>query len=271
MDILEYGFEPDIRMAKDGDALVGLAVKSIQAMADSLSKRVRDRKIAGISPKEGSGDLVHALPQTPVAQGARVAQERSRVMIPVMSVDTEGEQPKVVTVTQQLRSCDTCYLSDLCPLFAEGSACGYEIPVSIQTPTQMDAACQFLLEMQFQRISFARFGEELEGHLQPRVGQEMDRFMKLLTSMKELASKPKAPEGGGALTRAFGNAVPPSPELGDGDRGLEESEEIFDAEEVGAEREPDDGLAYEGQGPGPSTYQEGSDQETGAFEDAAKL
>jgi hypothetical protein len=44
-----------------------------------------------------------------------------------------------------------------------------------------------IVEMQVQRVAFARFSEELNGgYPDPNVGQEVDRLFKLLKTVKEL-------------------------------------------------------------------------------------
>jgi hypothetical protein len=59
---------------------------------------------------------------------------------------------------------------------------------------------QVLVEIQFQRVAFGHFAEQVEGgQINPRVGQEMDRFAKLADIAKGLESN-RTPKQGGILS-----------------------------------------------------------------------
>jgi hypothetical protein len=242
-DIEAYGVDPEAMLANDKDALTEVAIKSLMAMAESLGKRPRDRRIietVGASDPEGGNDMVDSGAAGPGAlvagSGARPINERERVLLPVIAVNAQGEPEKMTTRGTSLRQCDACYLSEACPKYLAESACAYNFPIEIRNDSQWEQAAQTIVEMQFERVAFAKFAEEIEGSgLSPRVGQEMDRWFKLLGSVKDLKA-PTPSANPGALTKIFGPkpGAPLPPQLGDGTNDPTQ-EEILDIEEEGGE------------------------------------
>src|SRR5690606_23235847 len=110
-------------------------------------------------------------------------------------VSMDNENPDNAGVIEQtvrfksgnVRQCDSCYLAAKCQRFEEHADCAYKIPVEIRTKTQLRAAMNALIEMQFDRVTFAKFAEDLEGQgVDPSVSTEMDRFFRLLKEMKDV-------------------------------------------------------------------------------------
>jgi hypothetical protein len=159
----------------------------------------------------------------------------------------------MTTNEASLRQCDSCYLSSSCPKYLAESACAFDFPVEIRSDEQWEQAAQTLVEMQYERIAFARFGEQVEGAgLSPRVGQEMDRFFKLLESVKTLKAPMPTP-GGGVLTRVFGQTKElPSGNEEDDDEEYEDAEVVYDEEaseeEWGASQRAGAGFALQEEG-----------------------
>jgi hypothetical protein len=86
-----------------------------------------------------------------------------------------------------LRQCNTCFVKDNCPAFKPDNACAFSLPVEVKTKEQLKGLINSLLEIQGQRVAFAKFTEDLNGgYPDPNVGQEMDRFFKMLKTIKEL-------------------------------------------------------------------------------------
>ena len=238
------GVDPGACVANDPAALVAVAVKSLQEMAQSLSKRPRDRQEAETADATASGT-----PGDPVVtagtQGDASAIvpfiERVRVPLPGILLDDQEGVQKVRSQGANMRRCDSCNLSDQCPEYHEHASCAFSLPVEIKSRAQWEAASHYLLEVQMQRIAFAHMAEQLEGsELTPRVGQEMDRFYKMLSNQKDLEQKPD-PIPGGAMSTFF----PPAPQIGDSN-GVQEGSEEGDSQEDFIEGElVDDGLAYD--------------------------
>jgi len=86
-----------------------------------------------------------------------------------------------------LRVCDTCFVAANCPAFKPQNTCAFNLPVEVKTKEQLKSLINALLEMQGQRVAFAKFSEDLNGgYPDPNVGQEMDRFFKMLKTIKDL-------------------------------------------------------------------------------------
>ena len=238
-DIVAYGIDPEACAANDTAALVDLALTSLQQMAVSLSRRPRDREIARTSPPEPGNDVMAndaSAPDISPEKGAVTPlEERERIPLPTIRVD----QGKVVAQHDSIRQCDGCYLNGVCPEYKEGSVCAFNISIEIKSKAQWEAAVQSILEMQYGRIAFAQMAEQMVGEqLNNKVGQEMDRFMKILQTTKELADAPD-PEALGALSRHF----PKAPEIGDGSDG---NEEDSGADEEGDQEDDDNGYGQDG-------------------------
>jgi hypothetical protein len=122
-------------------------------------------------------------------------------------------------------------------MFEEGSACKFEIPVEIRSRDQLQGAMTAVIEMQFQRIAGARFGEELEGGLLSKdLSDEIERFFKLVKMMKDINDnreflniQVEAKGNAGVINRLFGSMIehPQQPAI-----EQVSSAEILDAEVV---------------------------------------
>lgn len=247
-DIEAFDVDPKACAANDRDALTEIAVRSLQAMADSLALRPRDRQgaeIAGASGKGATAEVGASGGLVPVAllhpNGAMPPTDREMTVLPVISMKSQEEDQIVQSADQSLRQCDNCYLSTVCPEYVEANACAYSMPVEIKTQAQREAAEQAILEMQFQRVAFGVMAEQMEGTgLSPRVGQEIDRFFKTSESIKELSTPIIA--GNNVLGKFFEGI-----QLGSGDgeaAGEEDDEGIEDGEVVDGGGD-DDFDAYE--------------------------
>lgn len=239
------GVDPRAVAANDSGALVALAVKSLQAMAENLSRRPRDRQepetAAGMVSR-GTSEPVHSGAGEGAVTALEPVIERERIPLPTLGTKSQEEGPELIAQGSTVRSCDNCNLAGACPEFRDHSACAYGFSVEIRTRDQWEAASHFLLETQMQRIAFAHFAEQVEGQiLTPRLGQEMDRFYKLLTAHKDLEQKPD-PTPGGAMSKFF-PAAPPLEQRSsnDGEEGDIEEAEVVSEEEG---EQADIGAAY---------------------------
>lgn len=110
-------------------------------------------------------------------------------------------------------NCDSCYMSDKCPMFKKGYACGIAWNNNQpQTPTEF---MDFLIKAQFERVSRATVYEKIDGGV-PDAGLsgEMDRLQGMLVTKSNLgrdkvsvsieASGEAAGAGGGILAKLFG-------------------------------------------------------------------
>jgi hypothetical protein len=97
------------------------------------------------------------------------------------------EVPVIRSNSTSLRVCNTCIVKDNCPAFKPDNPCAFNLPVEVKTRDQLKGLINALLEMQGQRVAFSKFAEDLNGgYPDPNVGVEMDRFFKMLKTIKEL-------------------------------------------------------------------------------------
>lgn len=120
-----------------------------------------------------------------------------------------------------LRQCNTCFVATSCPAFTPDSTCAFSLPIEVRTKEQLRGLLQAIIEMQGQRVAFARFTEELNGgYPDPNVSSEMDRLFKLVKQLKELEEnrefiKVTAERSavGGVLSALFGERAGVTKEL----------------------------------------------------------
>ena len=161
-----------------------------------------------------------------VADPTRGRQERAQVPLPVAGFDVvdydtegapEGAQQAVLSLAtdRSLRACDSCFLSGRCPGYQPAHVCAYSIPIEIRTKDQLRATMRAMLEMQGQRVLFARMVEELDGGPpDPLVSSEMDRMLRMIKEVKEISDnrdfvrlEVQAKGNAGVLSRLFGSHV----------------------------------------------------------------
>ena len=119
-------------------------------------------------------------------------------------------------------NCDSCYMSDKCPLFKRGFVCGIEWGDNKpNTPTEyMD----FLLNTQYERVKRASVFEKIDGGVpDANLSAEMDRLTDFLNikdnmgrdrlSINVEASGAAQPGGGGILAKLFGGGGSSQPAI----------------------------------------------------------
>lgn len=139
-------------------------------------------------------------------------------------VDIIKDVPLLRSSQVSLRMCDTCFVASNCPAFKVNNNCAFNLPVEVKTKEQLRALLNAIVEMQAQRIAFARFSEELNGgYPDPNTGQEMDRLLKLIKNAKDLDDNSsfvkmtvEARNSGGVLSQIFGERANNLTELPNG-------------------------------------------------------
>jgi hypothetical protein len=153
----------------------------------------------------------------------------------VIERDEEGREvvkdvPIIKSSTSSLRMCDTCFVAANCPAFKPQTTCSFNLPIKVETKEQLRSLLTAIVEMQGQRVAFARFSEELNGgYPDPNTGQEMDRLLKMVKTIKDLEDTSsfvrmtvEAKNGGGVLSQIFGEKAQHLSELPNG--GLDENQ-----------------------------------------------
>lgn len=245
------GFDSEAVMAGETEEILRLSIWSWQEFAKSIGRRHGSLQLAPEAADLDEGDPSEApiaaiwdgaegeesLDLAPDAPATRPQRERHELVLaseamPVLptlafgtvtSTDPLTGQESTTTLARStpisLRQCDSCYVANSCPLVEPGSACKFQLPVEIRTREQVLAMLQTIIEMQTQRVAFARFVEELEGgYPDAGLSREIDRLYRIVEQTKEIEDNREtlkiSVEGkaeAGVLSRLFGAgaAVPP--------------------------------------------------------------
>ena len=150
-------------------------------------------------------------------------------------IDVLRDVPIIKSNSTSLRVCNTCFVKDNCPAFKPDNACAFNLPVELKTKEQYKAFINAFLEMQGQRVAFAKFTEDLNGgYPDPNVGQEMDRFFKMLKTIKELDDSKEMIRmtversgSSGVLSALFGERAQTLNELPNGGVSEEQQKQMF--------------------------------------------
>ena len=136
----------------------------------------------------------------------------------VVETDDNGKDvlmdiPVIQTQQSSLRQCDTCFVAANCPAFKPQNTCAFNLPIEVKTKDQLKALMTSMIEMQGQRVAFMRFSEEKKrGYADPNVSQEVDRLIKMVKEVNDMASDKEFIQitaqrqgAGGVLSAIFGD------------------------------------------------------------------
>jgi hypothetical protein len=208
-EIEALGVDPLACLQNDTNSLVTVAVSSMLMMEQFVSGRTRDVKAVAAT----SENIVSADPLAKELFGPAITvqnsdlvpvRERQRVTLPVISIEDQDGKQIVRSNADSLRQCNSCYIRNDCPRFEDSASCAFSLPVTISTARDWELVGAALLEIQAKRIMFGHFADEVSGEgPSARVGQEMDRWFKMVANLKE-SMVPIPMAGEGALSKAFG-------------------------------------------------------------------
>jgi hypothetical protein len=144
--------------------------------------------------------------------------------------DIIKDVPLMKSTSASLRMCNTCFVASNCPAFKKDNTCAFDLPMEVKNKEQLRSLLNAIVEMQGQRVAFARFSEELNGgYPDPNTSQEMDRLLKMVKTIKDLEDTSafvrmtvEAKGGGGVLSQIFGEKAQTLSELPNG--GLNEEQ-----------------------------------------------
>lgn len=235
------GVDPDEFQQDTNYAATKVAIWSFQQYEQRmssgltlLSDHVKDLDDPG-SAEQGSPDLDNS----PQVRGTKlVVRDPTEVgPLPIMGFeqrtslevidDTETLVERTHTTSQKnsLRQCNTCFVAANCPAAKPHSTCAFNIPIEVRTKDQLRDLLTTVIEMQGQRVAFARFAEETTGggYPDPVVSAEIDRLFKIAESAKKLEENHEfaritvesetASPGTGILSALFGERVQQLQEL----------------------------------------------------------
>ncbi len=217
-DIARLGVDYDLVLADDPKATVELAIRSWQqweahrGLMDVSSyddedefplEEADDEAVLATTTQQDDDAPSEALQPsaiavTPPAMRQQRAEPQLLPLIGVEQIRTtvtgeDGVERDVTSSAVKLssnavRACDTCYLAAHCPSFNPGHLCAYSMPLEIRTKDQLQSFARVLIEIQGQRVMWGRFAEELEGAgLDSMVSSEMDRWFRLVTSLRDIS------------------------------------------------------------------------------------
>lgn len=134
-----------------------------------------------------------------------------------------------------LRQCNTCFVATSCPAFKPDSTCAFNLPIEVRTKDQLRGLLQAIIEMQGQRVAFARFTEELNGgYPDPNVSSEMDRLFKLVKQLKDMDENKEFIKitaerhaAGGVLSALFGERASAAGQLPGGGLDADQTNRII--------------------------------------------
>lgn len=188
--------DPMAALSGDTATLQVLAIRSLQVWATDLAHKLAKRPVLSVV------DGARSHPANSVVQRVDF---RSRSVVPVIDLDSLERPAEMVLSGVVLRQCDSCYLSSKCPRFAPASECSYRFPEKVSTPEERRQAAQVLIDMQFKRVTFGFFAEQVEGMpISDRQGREMDRYFKMLSELKTLDEETPKATTRGILSELFG-------------------------------------------------------------------
>ena len=130
-----------------------------------------------------------ALAEPPLVPGFGWRTVKVQVPDPEREGDLMEVDQRVVTISgASMRMCDSCSLNAVCPASEEGAACKFHMPVEIRSRDQLLGVLTAALELQWQRVAFGKFAEDLEGgYPNPNLSQEIDRLYKLVSTFKDIS------------------------------------------------------------------------------------
>ncbi len=201
----QAGLDAEAILADDSTEATRLAIWSLL----QLEKRMEGSDMGYLSDNSdplddpGSAELTPVDPDnSPVPRGTpiEVRSPAETLPIPVLGfeqragkevidgVETVVERTHVTSQQQSMRQCNTCFVAANCPAFKPNNTCAFNIPIEVKTKDQLKALLQSIIEMQGQRVAFARYAEETTGggYPDPNVSQEIDRLFKIVESLKRL-------------------------------------------------------------------------------------
>lgn len=138
-------------------------------------------------------------------------------------------------------NCDSCYMSDKCPLFSRGYACGIKWDDKI--PATPGEFMDFLITTQFERVKRASVFEKIDGGV-PDAGLsgEMDRltdFLNIKDNMGrdrlsinvEASGASRGAGGGGILAKLFGGATDTPKSITETPESMKDIPEVIEIKE----------------------------------------
>lgn len=202
------GFDAEAIANDDHDELARFTIWSFL----QLERHLAEHRPAGPSPvtgpaMNGTGPTAEN-GHRPIA-GLPVQVRNERMTLPVF---TQRSSEGPVLSRTAVRRCSSCHVAGSCPAVQWDAECAYDIPVEVKTKEQLLGLLKGVIELQTQRVAFARYAEELDGgYPDPNLSNEIDRLMRVIFQAKQIQDdrdflqiSVQAHAGAGVLSRIFG-------------------------------------------------------------------
>lgn len=220
MTFSRAGFDPDLIAQDDYDEVIAATIWAYQQLEANVSERRGGDGRPPFTVIDGEGEVVELADKRAESSSREIAattengadnrvapvrhqptprEPSERATLPTLNLITttvteQGDHGAVVKEVgvptlghATLRQCNTCFVATQCPAFKADSECAFNLPIEVRTKDQLKGLLQAIIEMQGQRVAFARFTEELNGgYPDPNVSSEMDRLFKLVKNLKDL-------------------------------------------------------------------------------------
>lgn len=227
-DIERLGIDYERVLANDPTETARLAIVSWQGWEDRHGTVLQLASSPPLSDQDGMGSAHPTLASARAPTGHSAGTPREKVMLPVMALEqieevtTDGQgvqhqtlQDILHTVPDSFRQCNNCFLASRCPEAQPNASCAYSIPVKLTGKDQLQGLMRAVVEMQAQRVMFARFSEQTDGQgIDPTLSAEIDRLFNILAKMKDISDtrdllkiELEARGNSGMLSRIFGADV----------------------------------------------------------------
>ncbi|MDP9870399.1 MULTISPECIES: hypothetical protein [Streptosporangium] len=227
------GFDTDLFEGDDSTEVLKVAVWSWRQLVGHLNSRKKTLTMSPEPVTDVNGETTPAVvgmdtPEARTKTTTAVARDESeRELLPGLSLrqvsrSELGENGEQISRTDNLpsiagtslRQCNSCYIASHCKAFRPDAGCAYEVPITLRTREQIDAADDAIRAIRFQRIAFMHMVEQMEGgYADPNLTKELDGWDRSIAKHRESESETlsisvkassRAQAQSGMIARLFG-------------------------------------------------------------------
>lgn len=115
------------------------------------------------------------------------------------------------SVVEYSRFCNSCYLSEQCPVFVADSACNIPTTPQVKNHDDVTSLLNKVIQIQGDRVLFSAYAERVQNAgINPEVSKELETLTKLMKDAREITAPAGGEEvmikakGSGVISRLFG-------------------------------------------------------------------
>lgn len=128
-----------------------------------------------------------------------------------LPVSTSKTLAHSADIVEYSRFCNSCFLSEQCPMFVADSACRIPTTPQVKNPDDVTSLLNKVIQIQGDRVMFSAYAERVQNAgINPEVSKELETLTKLMKDAREIASPIGGDEvmikakGSGVISRLFG-------------------------------------------------------------------